>query len=413
MATNAQTLAQQQAWLNATARAAIKAKAIKRCYQIFSGNFVPANTPQITVNPQNVGLLRGFYVGLNLTVSNGSTVAINLTDLGPSNALAQVQFQDLQNNSRIQIPGWALAFNNTVRTPPLPFGAAVLHTTGIDTPTNYGNVFAGQISAPGSIAAAGTGNVIMWYYVPIAYSDVDLRGAIWANVVNATMQLNLAWPGNGGTSQYGVSLCVPAGSDSTQAIFVGAAAGSVTAVTTTNVAVTVYQVFYDQIPVLPTTMNGFPAGTLLLPVTDLATIYELKQTVQSNVQANQDFNYQYSNFRDFLSTFVIYVNNGTTGQRTGGTDMNYLQLLSANFTAIWKKSPALVALETREKLSVDMPPGCYYLNYRSRPISTTQYGNMQLTINPNVAAAGAYALYAVEDFALIQTLSVAGSLASS
>ena len=413
MATNAQTLAAQQAWLNTTARAAIKARAIKRCYQIFSGNFVPANVPQITVNPQNVGLLRGFWVQVNLSVTNGSAVTINLTDLGPANAIAQFQFQDLQNNSRIQAPGWAVAFNNTARTPPLPFGAAVLHATGMDAPTNYGNVFAGQISAPATIAAAGTGNVIMWYWIPIAYSDVDLRGAIWANVVNATMQLNIAFPGNGGTSQYGVSLCVPNGSDSTQAVFVGAAAGAVTSVTTTNAAINVYQVFYDQIPVLPAAMNGFPAGTLLLPVTDLATIYELKQTVQTAVQPNQDFNYQYSNFRDFLSTFVIYVNNGTTGARTGGTDMNYLQLLSANCTAIWKKSPALVALETREKLLCDLPPGCYYLNYRSRPISTTQYGNMQLTINPSTAAAGAYALYAVEDFALIQTLSVAGSLAAS
>lgn len=412
MSTSTANLAAQQAWLNQAARQAIKAKAIKRCYQIFSGNFVPANTPQITINPQNVGLLKGFYVQVNLTVSNGSTVAINLTDLGPSNAVAQFQFQDLQNNSRIQCPGWAVAFNNTVRTPPIPFGAAILHATGMDAPTNYGNVFDGQISAPSSIASAGTGNVIMWYYIPIAYSDVDLRGAIWANVVNATMQLNIAWPGNGGTSQYGVSLCVPNGSDSTQAVFVGAAAGSVTSVVCTNVAISCYQVFMDQIPVLPAAMNGFPAGTLLLPVTDLATIYELKQTVQSSVQANQDFNYQYSNFRDFLSTFVIYVNS-STGTRTGGTDMNYLQLLSANFTAIWKKSPALVALETREKVLCDFPPGVYYLNYRSRPISTTQYGNMQLTINPNVAGTGAYALYAVEDFALIQTLSVAGSLAAS
>jgi hypothetical protein len=413
MATNAQSLAAQQAWLNGTARAAIKAKAIKRTYQIFSGNFVPANTPQITVNPQNVGLLKGFYVQVVLSVTNNSAVTVNLTDLGPANALAQVQFQDLQNNSRIQAPGWAIAFNNTVRTPPMPFGSAVLHTTGIDTPINFGNNFTGQIAAPSTIAAAGTGTVTMWYWVPIAYSDVDLRGAIWANVVNATMQLNLAFPGNGGTSQYGVSLCVANGSDSTQSIFVGAAAGAVTSVTMTNASVTVYQVFMDQIPVLPTAMNGFPAGTLLLPVTDLATIYEIKQTVQTAVQANQDFNYQYSNFRDFLSTTMIYVNNGTTGTRGNGTDINYLQLLSANFTAIWKKSPALVALETRDKLNIDMPPGVYYFNYRQRPISTTQYGNMQLTLNANVAAAGAYALYAVEDFALIQTLSVAGSLAAS
>ena len=38
----------------------------------------------------------------------------------------------------------------------------------------------------------GTGTVTMWYYVPLAYNPdnpqmPDLRGAVYANVVNATM----------------------------------------------------------------------------------------------------------------------------------------------------------------------------------------------------------------------------------
>jgi hypothetical protein len=151
----------------------------------------------------------------------------------------------------------------------------------------------------------------------------------------------------------------------------------------------------------------------LLPILDLSTIYELKQTTQANIVAGQDFPYQYSNFRDFLSTIVGYVGNGTTGARAGGTDLNYIALQSANFTNIIKAEPALFALQTRQKLGVDFPPGFYYFDTRERPISTTQYGNMQLILNAITATNNPYELVAVEDFALVQMLSMAGSLAAS
>jgi hypothetical protein len=129
--------------------------------------------------------------------------------------------------------------------------------------------------------------------------------------------------------------------------------------------------------------------------------------------AGQDFPYQYANFRDFLSTFAVYVNNGTTGARGVGADINYWALQSANFTNIWKKEPALVALESRQLIQTDFPPGVYYFGTREKPISTTQYGNMQLVLNAATAANNPYELIAVEDFALVQTLSMAGSLAAS
>jgi hypothetical protein len=50
---------------------------------------------------------------------------------------------------------------------------------------------------------------------------------------------------------------------------------------------------------------------------------------------------------------------------------------------------------------------------RNRPISTTQYGNMELILNASTANAGAYELTCVEDFAIVQTLSMAGSLQAS
>jgi hypothetical protein len=210
----------------------------------------------------------------------------------------------------------------------------------------------------------------------------------------------LAFPG-----QNGVNLAVANGADSTQSMYVGDVAGSVAAAVISNTNITVYQVFYDQLPIGP---QG-----LLLPITDLATVYELKQTLLSAIVAGTDFGYQYANFRDILSTFAVYVNTGASGARGVGADINYWALQAANVSNIWKKNPDLVALETRNFLETDLPPGVYYFGSRNRPISTTQYGNMQLILNASTAGVGAYELVAIEDFALIQTLSQAGSLQTS
>jgi hypothetical protein len=390
------------AQINSLARQAIVARAVRMEQQIFSQNAVPQI--QNTINPRNVGLLLGFWVKVTTTVVNGSGVTINLSDFGPANSLSQIQFNDLNNNTRIQTPGWHVNFVNSVRTR-RPFGTALVKGTGMDTPINYGSNWTQQIgmtvagSPATSIGAGATGIVTMWYWVPLAYSDTDLRGCIYANVVNATMQLILSLPGANG-----VNVVVANGADSTLSMFVGAAAGSVAAVTSTT-NLTVYQVYYDQLPV--------GNQGVLLPVTDLATIYELKQTIQNNIPAGQDFGYQYANFRDFLSTTVVYVNTGAGGLRGVGGDINYWALQSANFTNIWKDEPALIALKTRNFLQSDLPPGVYYFGTRDKPISTTQYGNMQLILNAITAATGNYQLVGVEDFALVQTLSMAGSLPTS
>ena len=404
------------AQLNALARSAIKARAIKMTQQIFAATYgasanttdVSATQPVVNVIPRNVGLIKGFYVKLVATVNNRAAETANLTDLGPANLLTQIQFNDLNNNTRIQTTGWHIAFLNAIKAR-RPYGTSLIRggtgstTGGIDAPINYGSNFtASDISAPATIASDTPGTVTMWWWIPLAYSDDDLRGAVYANVVNATMQLNLT---------LNTRITANSGADSTSAVYQLSPATSSTPSTdasscvVSQLAVTVYQVYMDQLPV-------GQAG-VLLPVLDLATIYEMKNTVFTAITPNQDFPIQYSNFRDFLSTSLIYVNTGATGARVGGTDINYLALQSANFTNIWKKEPGLVALETRNHLQTDMPPGCYYFGSREKPISTVQYGNMELIINASTAGAGAYALLGYEDFALVQTLSMAGSLAAS
>jgi hypothetical protein len=396
--------AQQQispAQLNSIARAAIKARAVAMEQQIFSQAFaasgtnnITSSTPVVNVVPRNVGLIRGFWVKVVLTVTNGSGVQIDLTDFGPWNSLQQIQFNDLNNNTRIQTTGWHIGMINSIKAR-RPFGSAITQTS-MDSPINFGSNWQGQIQAPSNIVAGGTGTVIMWYWVPLAYSDSDYRGAVYANVVNATMQLNLS---------FNTTPVVQNGTDSTSALYVGHLPGSTALAVISAATVTVYQAYLDQLP------SG-QAG-VVLPMLDLATIYEFKNTALTAITAGQDFPVQFANFRDFLSTTFVFVNTGTGGVRGVGNDINYLALQSANFTNIFKEEPALFQLKNRNHLTADPPPGMYYFSSREKPISTVQYGNMQFIFNAITANAGAYTLAGFEDFALVQTLSMAGSLAAS
>jgi hypothetical protein len=135
-------------------------------------------------------------------------------------------------------------------------------------------------------------------------------------------------------------------------------------------------------------------------------VYELKQTSYNGLTVGTDFPMDYANFRDFLSTFAVYFN----GASRENTDINTWALQSANFTNIWKKPVDLISLQTRQHLGCDLPVGCFYFGSRQKPISTVQYGNMQLVVNPATAGATASVRLAFENFALKNAVTKAGSL---
>jgi hypothetical protein len=164
--------------------------------------------------------------------------------------------------------------------------------------------------------------------------------------------------------------------------------------------VTVYQHYVDQLPI---GQNGQP----ILPVMDLSTIYELKNTTLTGMTANQDYPIPYANFRSFLSTIAVYDNAGTLNV---GTDVNYWAQQSANFTNIFKMTAEETALMTRVRNGVDYPAGVYYFDHRRRPLNTIQYGNIELVLNPSSVGSGASILAGFESFAMINVISGAGSL---
>ena len=170
-----QQVAQQQMAANLNARNLVLSNAYPMVQQIYSGNVNPANQTTLNIPPQNVGLIRGFWVEIVATFNVAATTALALSPFGPANILQNVMFQDLQNYQRINTFGWHLHFVNTARSNN-PF----LCTRPSDSPVGYGsgNLYPVMV-APSAPAGGSTGNVIrMWYWIPLAYSPSDLTGSI-------------------------------------------------------------------------------------------------------------------------------------------------------------------------------------------------------------------------------------------
>lgn len=380
MAEQMSALEMQQ--LNTLQRQAVIANAVKMKQQIYSAAVDPDSQNILNIAPRNVGLLLGFIVEVSGTVTNGAVDQASRSIFGNANMVSQFRFDDLNTYTRIQIPGWYCAILNSARQ---GYGYGGVYANNI--PMDYAENFP-VYDGSATIAAATDDALRMMYYVPISYSSTDLRGAIYASVVNATMNLQITLntaPFVGATDQIG-------------AIYTGNANG----VWKDNVTVTVYQIYLDQLP------RDAKSGQVILPFLDLNTVYDLKQTTFSGITAAQDFPMAYSNYRSFLSTYVVYDNGGSYNN---GTDVNYFSLASANFTNIWRVTPEIAALDARMTFMSDVPSGTYFFESRDIPINTINFGNMELNINASTVNANARCLVGYESFALVNQLVGATSLA--
>lgn len=340
----------------------------------------------ITLNPRMVGLIKRFILRFTATVTAGATSQQNLTKLGLANLVSNVTLYDLGNNQRINTTGWHLTAVASAKRRAV-FGAA--YTT--DTPLGYGNNNNRVMYAPASIAANGTTEIDFQLEIPLVKNDTDLRGAIYANVTNANMQIQVTLNPN---------MFVTSTQDPTLAVYQSAGSDKATL---SNVSVQLYQNYLDQLP------GGGAAQ--FLPQLDIGTAYLLNQSSSTLPIQGQDNTAPFLNARSFESATFIYDNNGTLN--VNGSDLNYVQLQSANFTNIMNVDGKMLSLMERNILGDDFPAGMHYFDFRARPIDTNQYGNMQLVINPsNVGGSGAVIYYGWEGFGIIGLVNQGGSIPS-
>lgn len=369
---------------NLAARQACIRQGVDMWQSIFQSTFATGAGTVLNIPLRNVGLVKRLIVRVAMQVqANGLT--FNLTPFGPSNIFSNITFTDLSNQTRINTAGWHLTMISSAKRRRV-WGASA--TT--DTPFGFGNNFTSVNASPAQITTNPVvNNVFAFFEIPFAYTDMDLRGAIYANVTNATFNLQLT---------VNPSFFVTSAQDPTLAVYqstTGSAAGLIP-----NMTVQVYQNYLDQLPI---GQNG-----VILPQLDLSTAYLLNNTPVGGLVANQDNPIPYANFRDFMSTVAIFDNAGVLNV---GSDVAFWSIQSANFTNILKLDPFTAALLTRLILEDDPPKGTYYFDHRSKPISTIQYGNMQLILNPSTVTSNAsVVLMGFEALALINMITQAGSL---
>lgn len=340
----------------------------------------------LTFQLRNVGLCKRLIIQFKATVTAGATSQQNLTKWGLANLISNVLFTDLGNNQRINTTGWHLTALSSAKRRRV-FGAA--YTS--DTPLGYGNNNNRIMFAPATIAANGTTEIDFQLEVPFVKNDTDLRGAIFADVTQATMQVQVTLNPN---------MFVSSTADPTLAVY--QSAGSDLA-SLSGLTWQVYQNYLDQLPKNPKT------GAPLLPQLDIGTAYLLNNTASGLPIANQDNGVPFINARTYESVVWGYDNNGV--QNVNGTDLTYVLLQSANFTNIYNLNPKILGLMGRNLIMDDFPASMYFLDFRHRPIDTNQYGNMVLVLNPSsVGGSAAFFLFGWEAFGIIGLVNQGGSL---
>ena len=338
----------------------------------------------LTFYLRNVGLVKRLVLRITATITAGASLQ-TLTPLGLANLVSNVTFFDLGNNQRINTTGWHLTAIASAKRRGV-FGASYTNVN----PFGYGNNNTRVQNAPATIAANQSQEVNLQLEIPFVKNDADLRGAIFADVTQATMQVQITLNPNAFVSST---------ADPTLAVY--QSAGNDLA-TMSNIQVNFWQNYLDQLPRLG---NGAP----ILPPLDLGTAYLLNNTSSGLPVANQDNGAAFVNARTYESVTFVYDNNGTLN--VNGSDINYIQLQSANFTNILNLDGKMIGLMERNVLSTDFPAGMYYLDFRHRPVDTNQYGNMQLIVNPKtVGGSGAAIFYGWEAYGVIGLVNQGGSL---
>lgn len=353
----------------------------------------PAPGSQLTFYIRNVGLVKRIIVYFKATVTAGATSTQYLTGaqaananpgFGLANFISNVTFSDLGNNQRINTTGWHLTAISSAKRRGV-FGAA--YTT--DTPLAYGNNNTRIMYAAPTVTATNSTEIDFFLEIPFVKNDTDLRGAIFADVTQATAQIQIT---------LNPTMFVSSTADSTLAMY---QSGGSDLASLSGLSMTVYQNYLDQLP----RMNGVP----LLPELDLGTAYLLNSTTSTLPVANQLNGAPFTNARTYESVTWYYDNNATLN--INGTDLTSIQLTSANFTNIQNLDPKMLGLMCRNVLGDDFPAGMYYMDFRDRPIDTNQYGNMVLNIQPSsVGGSAAYFGYGWEAYGIIGLVNQGGSI---
>lgn len=368
---------------NKQARDLIFANAKPILQQVITQSFAApvAGQNTLSVRPLPIGFLRRFIVVVTGTVNNTGGTLATLSPNGNDNLLTNITFTDFTGNPRHNASGRAFAYVEAAKYGRVP-GAA--YTT--DSPSGYGSIIPSNV-APATIAAAGNGTVTRVYEIPIMQdTGKNMAGGMWLGVNNQSCSLNLTIN----------PTPVVNATDPTQAIYTGSASG-----TLTNVVVTVFQDYWNNVPQYQPNQAqlaaqfGQTVGDPILPMNDITTAYMITETNSGLAFAvGQPAQWNFPTFSKLLGTYFLYNNGGTA--LNPGSDITQVSLVVSNYSIIKQFTPLTLSRLTRDVVNADLPKGQYAIMSRMHNLDVSQYPSLQLQITPSSAPAGTYALITTE-----------------
>lgn len=345
---------------------------------------VAAGANTLSINPLQVGFLRSFYVEVVGTITNTGTGTLTLTPNGADNLISNVTFNDFTGNPRHNCSGRSLSYVEAAKYRRIP-GAAVTS----DSVSGFGSIIASNV-APSTVANAGTATVRRIFEVPIMVDNGrNMAGGLWLGVNNQSTLLNIT---------LNTAAVTATSADPLLAVYQGASG------TLTNVTVTVYQEYWNNVPVY---QSGPMAGQPMLPTQDLSTAYMITETNTGlTFSAGNTAYWNYPTFSKILGTYFTYDNNLALN---AGTDINSISLQVSNYTIIRQFDPYTLDRIARNVCTASYPKGTYPIFSRMHNLDVSQYPSLQLAINPSTAT-NAYGLVTTELLRPVQYMASASGV---
>src|SRR5208337_474576 len=170
--------------VNMAARNAVLASAIDMMQPIYTTTLAGAIPGQVLNIPlRNVGLIKKLIVQVSFDITQVGGETHTLTPLGLSNIFSNITFTDLSNQQRINTTGWHVHLLACARRQAIFGSAFTTDSPAAGTqalPYGLGSNY-DVIYSPAVVTTIQHCN--MFFEIPLAYSDYDLRGAIYASVV--------------------------------------------------------------------------------------------------------------------------------------------------------------------------------------------------------------------------------------
>lgn len=307
----------------------------------------------------NVGLTTGVWLRITSSITIGTATATQ-SPRGPFNLINRLTLTDYAGNDRVNLSGFQLYLLNSLRNR-APFGFDQLAA-------NAGHAAAGN-SEPNVPTAVATATLSFWLYVPLAYNpETDLRGILVSQTASGEAYITINW----NSLYYTNANC--------DYPYDGAATTTVVQATSTFINVDAWQEY-----ILPQNVGG----GLPIPQLDVMTVYELAGAYKSsdNLAAGSEKLVNFPNNRSILSATMTYVD---AGDMTGSADCTSSRIIVNGNNIVRDDTYTSKIIEQRNIFGGDIGPNILFYEFRSKPIETALWGNVQLGFVPAATSGNTY-----------------------